>query len=63
MLAYLTKLNKIINDNNIDYIEETRGTDKYAQSHLIVYFDGGNFLELPPDVTMHEIYLALTPDE
>lgn len=58
-LVYLPMHDKIVNTETINYVDLIGRTDRYHEEHVIVKFDGGNFLEFPPGVTLYEIYTTL----
>ena len=59
MLVIFPTHDKIVNTETIDYVDVVGRTDKYAEDHVIIKFDGGNFLEFPPEVSLHEVYTKL----
>lgn len=60
MLVIFPTHDKIVNTETIDYVDVVGRTDKYTEDHVIIKFDGGNFLEFPPEVSLHEVFTTLT---
>lgn len=59
MIAYFPLQDKIVNTETIEFAEQIGRTDRYHESHVVIYFVGGSSLEFPPEVTLHEVYTTL----
>jgi hypothetical protein len=44
----------VVNPEHIDLLEMVNRTDAYSEPHVLIKFQGGNFLDLPPEITMNE---------
>jgi hypothetical protein len=58
-LAYFHHHDKLVNTETINYVEVIGRTDNYHDDHVIIKFDGGGFLEFPPEVSLHEVFTTL----
>jgi hypothetical protein len=59
MLAYFGMHDKVVNTDTINYIEVIDRSDVYQEPHVIIKFDGGNFLEFPPEVGLYMVFATL----
>jgi len=59
MLVHFPVQDKIVNTDTINYVEIIGRTDNYHDDHVVIKFDGGNFLEFPPEVSLYEVYAQL----
>jgi hypothetical protein len=59
VLVYFSLYDIVVNTATMTYAKTISKTDQYLEPHVIVKFDGGDFVEFPPGITLYEVYTTL----
>lgn len=63
MFVDISQHDLIINSATINYVKVVSQTDQYHDNHIMIKFNGGDSLELPPEISLDEFAQWLEFDD